>query len=80
MRRRGTMLICDICHSSVFLKNLRLISKGGWKFVKRGKLDICPACMARKRQYENSHHTTLTWDELFALTSCAKARGDKILS
>jgi hypothetical protein len=80
MRRRGTMLICDICHGSVFLKNLKLCFRGGWKFVKKRKLDICPACMARKTQYENRHRTKLTWDELSALTRCARAKDDIVLN
>ena len=74
------MLICDICHGSIFLKNLKLCFRGGWKFVEKGKLDICPACMARKAKYENRHHTKLTWNELAALTRCAMANGDSILS
>lgn len=72
MRRRGTMLICDVCLSSIFVKNLESYSKVGWKFIRRTKEDVCPRCVSVKATYEKRHNTKLTWDDLRKLIASAK--------
>lgn len=65
MRRRGTMLTCDICTQSIiFVKNLKPYNESGWKFVRKAKIDICPKCVLAKAIYEKRHNTKLTWYDL----------------
>lgn len=78
MRRRGTMLTCDICRNSIFVKNLRLYSRSWWKFVPKSKMDICPSCVLKKATYEKQKNTKITWEELAELT-CRK-KTDILLS
>ena len=67
MRRRGTMLICDICHGSVFVKNLKGYGKSRWKHIDLCKYDICPGCVRVCQKRLKSDPQPENLDKLFAI-------------
>ena len=78
MRRRGTMLICDICHNSVFVKNLKNYNKSKWKRVESCKQDICPECSNLCRRWLHAEPAQDNLYELFRIVHTKKK--DTILS
>ena len=79
MRRRGTFVICEACGRDMFLKTLKgYPGKLGWKYVRKLKADICPACLVRKEQREKRYGRKIDWEEMVA--TCADGKDVVALS
>ena len=65
----------------MFLKNLRgYPGKFGWKYVRKLKADICPACVAQKKQGEKVYGRRIDWEELVSTPAADEVNRDVVVS